>query len=183
MNSVLMKRIWMTRRLSFVPRWVVMPTIRKQNVAEHSFHVVCIADALIYSHVRRNNMSFRLQVLQSALYHDDDEAVTGDHPSPTKDAQRRDPSTLRDFEIVVKVADKIEAALFCSEEQAMGNDTVGTVYEDTIRRGDKYWPHFEWDSIVGSKPSFRELVSMVADKTSIYKHPVLHGFKSKEDAT
>ncbi len=35
------------RRLSLVPRWSVVPTIQKQNVAEHTFHVLCLAVYLV----------------------------------------------------------------------------------------------------------------------------------------
>lgn len=174
MNGVSLKRIWQTRRLSFVPRWVVIPTIRKQNVAEHSFHVVVIADQLLKMHQMGGVHNFDVSVLQSALYHDEDESITGDHPSPSKDGTRRSPSTLTQAEIIVKVADKIEAVLFCSEELTMGNTSIKEIKEDAIVRGKRYWELFAYNDVVGTRPEFEDLCGVIAEGTTILKHPVIH---------
>jgi 5'-deoxynucleotidase YfbR-like HD superfamily hydrolase len=79
-----------------------------------------------------------------ALYHDDSEVVTGDIPSPAKkvgvirideDAMPRlvlQPNTIffsRSKELV-KLCDLIEALIFCTEEQMMGNRLIEEVTKD-----------------------------------------------------
>lgn len=173
MNDLMLNVLWHTRRLSFVPRWVVLPVVRRQNVAEHSYHVTCIADMLLDYHIHRQSQSFRLEVLRGCLYHDKDEAVSGDAPGPSKDKVRRDPSTLTDAENVIKVADMVEAALFCREEMAMGNATMQPVYIDALKRGEKYWERFRWEPVKGPMPVYFDLLDRMAEKTSLNFHPIL----------
>jgi len=116
------------RRLKFVPRWCIIPTINKQNVAEHSFHV-----AWLYVWVcARLGLPVSAHNLIVALVHDADEAVTGDLPTPTK-PMNTDNATLD--KCVLKIADCLEAALFLSEELSMGNSSIADILDDVISRG------------------------------------------------
>lgn len=166
-----------TRRLSFVPRWVVAPTIRHQNVAEHSFHVACICDVLLSYHALGTDTEFRLDVLRHAMYHDADEAYTGDGPSPSKDSTRKPAEHMTPREIVVKVADCIEAYLFCDEEQAMGNRTMHSVQMDVFQRGEKYWAFFMWDENIGTRWGLATVLSEVLSETKLHRHPILEAPK------
>jgi 5'-deoxynucleotidase YfbR-like HD superfamily hydrolase len=67
-------------RLSYVPRWPVIPTTRPQSVAEHSFRVACITADL----VDRIPYSGTIQAVRWALYHDGPECVMGDWPGNLK---------------------------------------------------------------------------------------------------
>lgn len=124
-----------SRRLSVVPRWVVVPTIQKQNVAEHTFHVVQTARWLL-PHVLPGAQKvwpdWRLQVTERALDHDELEAATGDNPSPTK--PRSSYFGLDKVDVIVKMADIMEALAFIREEQLMGNGRVEAVAADLRSR-------------------------------------------------
>lgn len=159
------------RRLHFVPRWVVMPVLRKQSVAEHSYGVACIARWLCWRHVQRDDPGFVASVLESALDHDEEEARTGDKPSPIKE-----PPVINQNDqvgVLVKVADLLEALVFIHEEQRMGNQ-MGT---DEIRRyvtdrlGD-WWNAFNYDGV--DKPYAGLLISDVINEvyTPRSMHPV-----------
>lgn len=103
-------------RLSHVPRWTVVPTIRKQSVAEHTFNVLWITK---YLRSQLPSVYFDNDILSSALSHDLDEAVTGDVPAPNK--QHKPLASLSEIELLVKCADTLEAVMFTHEEILMGN--------------------------------------------------------------
>lgn len=112
-----------SRRLSFVPRWGVVPTIRKQSVAEHSYNTAMLANYIVNYHEYHANVDFRLSVLREALEHDVEEAAYGDPPGTSK--TKKDYAALEkergQVYIVVKAADVCEAMLFITEEILMGN--------------------------------------------------------------
>lgn len=144
MNS---KRVRRLRRLSTVRRWAVLPTIRTQSVAEHSFHVAHIALWLLEKlpgvDAEPFPAAFERTLLYYALIHDETEAITGDIPSPgggnhalpgkSKEYEKTfglGTATLDEdqFDLVIydilKLADLLEAWLFIKEEQSLGNDTL-----------------------------------------------------------
>lgn len=92
--------------LSYVQRWVIMPTNRPQSVAEHSYRVAIIAMALL-DHC---SIPGREYVIRACLSHDVEEVYTGDIPGPDKDKTKEwpNPSTMLKGDIVVKLADIIE---------------------------------------------------------------------------
>lgn len=173
MNKWRMKTVWLMRRLSAVPRWTVVPTIMGQNVAEHSMQVVVLADMLMNHHPFRATPGRRLDVIQMAIYHDKDEAITGDRPGPTKDATRLAASEMDQKQIIVKVADMLDAVLFCSNEMEMGNKPIEPVMQDAMRRGAEYWNYFGWDIMTGPKPDFESLCDRLRGATSMYRHTTI----------
>lgn len=127
------KSLRWARRLGIVPRWVVVPTIQSQTVAAHVFNVTRTALWLVRTlpHVGGKGMSREYvehQVLIMALEHDDDEAVTGDSPSPTK--APKDFSAYSTTKLIVKVADMLESLAFLHEEEMMGNRRIREVKDD-----------------------------------------------------
>lgn len=98
-------------RLCHVPRWVTVPLLRPQSVAEHSFRVAIIAMAILRSMGKLPEMSI---TCMSAILHERAEALTGDIPAPNKKGSATDlgggpdqPHSLGEY--VLKLADLIEA--------------------------------------------------------------------------
>ncbi len=117
-------------RLSNVKRWGIIEMSRQQTVAEHSFNVAIISDAIC----QRAELSPTIvsNVLSWALAHDLPEVVTGDVPSPLKHYAPETFKNLeaemfpywRDLEIgiekerydlIPKVADYIDAIQFAQK--------------------------------------------------------------------
>lgn len=148
----------MMRRLNWVPRWVIFPTHRNQSVAEHSYGVATIAMWLMDNFHQNGSMSqFRLSVLTRALEHDADEAITGDSPSPTKHKDKEYYMSLSQEDVVVKMADCLEAWLFLSEELRMGNNYTQTIHIDLKQRMLPYWERFNYMP-VGKRPSLQSFI-------------------------
>jgi 5'-deoxynucleotidase len=143
------------RRLSIVPRWTIVPTLFKQNVAEHSFYVALYADKLCL--MLGVTSSEHLNAVAMALRHDMREVMHGDPPGPSKErlwddnkaeAEERafldaaDADYRHEFSSIseetyakkiVKMADKIEAAMFLRREVATGNAAVEHILASHIR--------------------------------------------------
>lgn len=68
-------------RLQFVPRWTVIPTTRRQSVAEHSFRVAIIVQELVDCIPMKGTIS----AVRYALMHDGPESFTGDLPGNLKE--------------------------------------------------------------------------------------------------
>ena len=64
--------------------------INKENVAEHSYYVTLLADMIAEDILQKNpTISInKLKVLQMALYHDTEEAFTGDLITPVKNKSK-----------------------------------------------------------------------------------------------
>lgn len=113
--------------LSTVPRWSIVPTLRPQSVAEHSFRVAAIA-LEICRQINGEDLPAMVLVEQHALHwaiiHDGPEAETGDIPYPVKkhlDLRFMEqklcpwyhPDKIHKAEAkIVKIADKVEEVLF-----------------------------------------------------------------------
>jgi len=94
--------------LSYVPRWVIVPMMRQQSVADHSFRVAVIVTELLarINHGRPDLIPYPDfgAILYSALLHDEKEAVTGDTPAPRKPVEVPDDA----YDLIVKAADIME---------------------------------------------------------------------------
>lgn len=165
------KRLRFSRRLDAVPRWAVVPTIQKQNVAQHSYQVAQICRWLLDYHVWHDDTQKRLEVVEYALDHDLDEAATGDYPSNVK---ARKNGLDDQVKVVVKVADQLEALSFLYMEQTLGHATrmLQPIHNDIYARLHDYWILFEPRS--GLKPILTmDLVRMCIEYNYEYgsKHP------------
>ncbi|HRN17994.1 MAG TPA: 5'-deoxynucleotidase, partial [Trueperaceae bacterium] len=72
-------------RLKFIHRWGLMRNTRAENTQEHSLQVAMIAHALALIHNRFFGGAFdpdRTALL--AVFHDAEEVITGDVPTPIK---------------------------------------------------------------------------------------------------
>lgn len=161
------------RRLRFVPRWCVVPILRQQNVAEHSFHVAWLSLWLLDRIPVPVSLETRHKVLVQALVHDQNEAVTGDIPSPSKssgavtDGMAYPHHVENDFmRALIKTADCLEAATFLYEEAFMGNMSVmGELIEDVEANGER------WASKIGL--DFEQLSDELWQLVSIGRHPAM----------
>lgn len=134
-------------RLQHVPRWTTVPTIRNQNVAEHSHAVAVICVWLMG--VGDNPIVKPEDVLRYALSHDELEASTGDIPSTAKSrglvevTVSGDPvsKTTKD---IVKIADFLEAISFLQTEIALGNMLVDEVLTWVIAAATEYYEEHDW---------------------------------------
>ncbi|MFA5936705.1 MAG: YfbR-like 5'-deoxynucleotidase [Candidatus Paceibacterota bacterium] len=123
------------RGLNHVHRWNFHPTLRRENVAEHSFWVAIIA----YVISSRTGCICPGDVILSAILHDAEEAVTGDMPSLVKrfvnwepvEQEARDTltndvalSTAIEFSKkagFIKIADMVSALMYATEQVQCGN--------------------------------------------------------------
>lgn len=144
------------RILSNIYRWAVVPTIRRQSVAEHSFFVACLVSHLCReTGIEKAVGVTRDELVQAALFHDLDEVITGDIPGPTYRVVKSAPSWKEWLTMkvrmwfpwieepkkpafkVVQLCDCLEAFLFLREEVELGNSGVtrnlDSVYEVIIK--------------------------------------------------
>ena len=163
LHAKLMRRL---RRLSSVPRWCVVRTIQSQNVAEHSFHVIWIA---LWVAARLPDPHSQLidehQLVMHAMLHDNDEAITGDIPSPSKECHIKKNTPL--LNTIVKIADTLEASLFLHEEMALGNTTVGPIVDWVSSVGT------EWAAKVGL--DYQILYYELMEQCDPTRHPAMEG--------
>ncbi len=112
-----------SRRLSMIPRWSVLPVLKKQTVADHTYQVCQISRLLMTYHVERDNPEFWANTLVQALDHDLEEAAIGDAPSSAKKPKnyKELARTKGQTYLIVKLADIIEALCFLQEEALLGN--------------------------------------------------------------
>lgn len=125
-------------RSATVKRYHTENTIKDQSVGEHSFGVYWIAHLL----TEDGGGVSRVLALH-IMAHDKPEHVTGDMPSPTKQALRASgamdalenavyeelklvlPALTPEEERILKYADNLEGALWCLNEWRRGNRHIG----------------------------------------------------------
>jgi len=172
------------RRLSFIPRWSVVPITRPQSVAEHSFHVSTLALWLCGWHARRYHGNFVHAVMVYAHTHDIEEAKHGDHPSPTKPFKT--PNKEDQVKVLVKCADVLEAIQKVYEEALTGNKIAEAYIPDELHeRLRPWWDAFQWDNSmmldigIEGKPSLEEIVE--AAKKQVFDPENPHPAVEKEE--
>jgi len=76
----------MLSRMKTIRRWSLMRNIEPENIMEHSFQVAIIAHslALLHNEIALERKADVGKVAILALYHDANEVITGDMPTPIK---------------------------------------------------------------------------------------------------
>ncbi len=75
----------MMSRMKYIERWALMRNSESENISEHSLEVSMLAHCLAVLGNRRLGRSYNAdRVAVIALYHDSNEIITGDMPTPIK---------------------------------------------------------------------------------------------------
>lgn len=132
-----------------VKRWTLVATDAESNVASHSFNVAVIAIAIWQAMYNKIHIS-ESELCYHALLHDVDEVFTGDIPTPTKVALRKngvEPNALfpgqgedrppEEMYRIIKLADLIDNWFFISQHgsgvrAALAAEEVRTRLDDAI---------------------------------------------------
>lgn len=140
-------------RLCYVPRWVIVPMLRHQSVAEHSYRVTLIVMTLVES--KKWSAGSIGALIREALIHDAEEIYTGDIPSSAKDAVKTTYASLRFHDdsvppiygFIIKVADIVEALTWFKKNHNVSEtryaDILGSMLAALHRLKDH--PHFDRD--------------------------------------
>ncbi len=114
-------------RMKYITRWGLMRNTSYENLKEHSFDVAVIAHGLAVignSYYGKRYNSDRIAI--SALYHDANEAITGDMPTPVKYGN---PGIMKAYkELEAQARDRILCML---------PDELSKVYKGYMYIGDK----------------------------------------------
>ena len=153
------------RDLSHVPRWGIVPTIQKQDVAQHSYYVTLYVTHILFK--LKLDPKFTPPAIYHALEHDRAESFTGDIVGPAKHNMLSDPrgwetteenkrfetnnfsrvaESAKDFNnaqfnngismAIVKLADLMDQYAFWKEEGKLGNGRTGQMLRDIKPRLD-----------------------------------------------
>lgn len=72
-------------RMKYINRWSLMRNLRSESLSEHTFEVAYITHALIAMHNAKGGEKIDAgEAVLYALYHDLNETLTGDMPTPVK---------------------------------------------------------------------------------------------------
>ena len=154
------------RTLAFVPRWSVVITTIKDNVATHSFYVA------VYGYMIAETIGWkgpRDYLMLDCLLHDNDESITGDITGTFKDQildaevagdllfdktaermeglidayydlqERHPPNIIEQAEKIRLVADKLDAVLFLILNKRMGNTMMQPALDGGLKSLEAAW--------------------------------------------
>lgn len=168
--TLLNKLVRWSRRLDYVPRWSVVPTINSQSVSAHSYQVTQIARWLMEHHANGDDTEWCYDLLCAALDHDINEAAEGDAPTPSKPVAAA-PDPDNQLKVAVKCADILEAIWFVEEEMVMGNvHRMKIIREELHGRLHPWWTAFKWDEKWGNKPITSDLIRAVVTMNMGFPH-------------
>jgi 5'-deoxynucleotidase len=89
-------------RLKLISRWPLMRNVLRENVAEHSWQVACVAHLLALIDNRYFEGAHQpAEIALLALYHDVSEVLTGDLPTPIK---YHNPQIATEYQKIEKMA-------------------------------------------------------------------------------
>ena len=177
------ERMRRLRRLSTVPRWTTVPMTRRQNVAEHSFHVAWIALELAnYNKAVKYGELELSDLLTLALFHDESEAVSGDIATPFKRNWGGD--AIKDMEqeygmghhyktldhqarVIIKLADLIEAFIWLNEEKALGNKLLKPIRDQIGSNIRRTMEDFDFDGAT----CLHDVIALIIGPKNMIKHP------------
>ena len=157
-------------RLGDIPGWVVIPTIQKQSVAEHTLNVIAITRELCAMRHAGINSQSDYYYLDWALRHDMDEVKTGDIPTTAKNGNEVHGNPLTEsVRLLVKLADTIERVVFMYNEELLGNRATGAILDDAKARMFTAYDDFKANTC----PNYitKEHIQSIVDSMMLTNHP------------
>lgn len=132
-----MLKIFDILRAGSVKRWHIVETLREQRLAEHLFSVSVMAGEI----ARRMGLrpTHIHLVMIAAMFHDIDEVISGDPPTPTKERARNAGFEMNDLfkeykiidtKLMAQVIPDIERIIKCADHL----DTVFFLRENRVGR-------------------------------------------------
>jgi 5'-deoxynucleotidase len=127
-------------RLRFIQRWSLMRNTVPENVAEHSYYVALLTHALceIGRTVYGREVDAGSAVI-AALFHDVEEVMTGDIPTPVKHHNQRLLNSLREMETVAaeRLLETVPAPLTPVYAPLIGPEATGADAYRWVKAADK----------------------------------------------
>lgn len=146
-------------RIGYINRWGLMRNTSYENLKEHSYDVAVIAQGLALIGNAKFNKNYDVnRITSAAMFHDVNEALTGDLPTPVKYANKDIETAYKKIEadavnnilmmqdeiikdkyveyfnpsaedkLIIKAADKISGFIKCKEEKDRGNKDFDKAY-------------------------------------------------------
>ena len=120
----------MMARMKYIERWALMRNSVKENISEHSLEVAMIAHALgIIANEKFGKEIDLGKITLMGLYHDANEIITGDMPTPVK---YYDEEIQKAYKKVERVASVTLLNQLPDEEKKAGNSEFSTAYETIL---------------------------------------------------
>lgn len=151
-------------RIGYINRWGLMRNTSYENLKEHSYDVAVLAQGLALIGNAKFNKHYDVnRITSGAMFHDVNEALTGDLPTPVKYANKEIEKAYKKIESdavenilkmqddiikdsyveyfypseedhkIIKAADKISALIKCKEEKDKGNNDFDKAYTSLIK--------------------------------------------------
>jgi len=136
-----------TQRLRYVWRWSGTPVLARESVAEHSYYTALFS-LFIMETIEPEQLAEidRHRVLQDALIHDMEEAITGDIPRPFKHGNAR------------------SSQFFSRAGRDAMKSVSAELYDDFVEAGwlTRRWQHCKNDSDEGRIVRFADFCSVLS---------------------
>lgn len=100
--------------LDRVLRWHLVPVKKSQDVASHTFRVLCLASIL--QEQFGSNYTYTIQDIFDIMMHDVEELTTGDVPA------NRLKVNINDIDPVLHICDKLESLIWIKENAILSRD-------------------------------------------------------------
>ena len=169
----------MMARMKYISRWALMRNSREENVSEHTLEVAMIAHGLAL--ITKDRYSINVDEARAALkgiYHDANEIMTGDMPTPVK---YYDDDIRASYKRVENIAShtlmnklppdmqKYYQPLLFGEEEALDFldklDEGGQVDADTLNSDKKSLDAYEW-RLVKAADKISALIKCIEERNS-----------------
>lgn len=187
------------RTASVVPRWSIVWTQTRDVLSNHSFFVALYVQQIAMLIRWEHRTTFDGPLMFLALVHDLDETITGDIVAPAKreilDSDRaeeyvkrqmglrlpyivemvqkchgQNPDAFQQAKLIVKAADRLDALLYLTVEQRLGNSVIAP-------RIPECWASFEeaWFKLPGHPETLRLTWNDVV-KPAVEAHRITGGY-------
>jgi len=177
MDQITQEHILLRDRLalSYTRRWVINPTHREGNVAEHTFRVMAIALFLLdYCRNRPTIGGFQIDTLHlmfDVIDHDIDEVHTGDIPSTGKHKTGIVPPEPDPMIRLRKVADSLETYTFWCQ---WGVHTISNMPHNPFDNPQGQWETKRVLAYTEGWPELREGAAEVLKLMGVHMQGVSH---------